>query len=135
MALREGAGLLFEDVTQRIIGAFFEVYRELPYGYLESVYRRALLIALRDAGLACRSEVALKVHFRNRCVGDFRADLIVDDKVIVEAKTAIRIHETHQSQLLNYLKISRLPVGLILNFGPTPTFKRYVLSPQPDQSA
>jgi|SRR6186997_778673 len=118
--------LIHGELTRRIIGVFYEVFRELGTGHLEKVYQRAMQIALADVGIQSRLEVPTAVYFRRRNVGDYRADLIVEDGVILECKTADRIAEGHRAQLINYLKSTRYTVGLILNFGRQPTFERVV---------
>lgn len=111
-----------------ILGAFFEVYNELGYGFLESVYQRALPIALRARGVQCQREVPVTVHYRGEPVGEYRVDLIVERTVIVEAKAADKLVQAHESQLLDYLRATGLEVGLVLNFGPQATFRRVVRS-------
>ena len=118
--------LLAAHVTGEIIGAFFEVRRELKPGYLESVYKNALEIALRHRKLDVEREVPLSVHFRGTVVGTFRADLLVERAVIVEVKSADRLHAAHAAQLVNYLKTTDLQVGLLLNFGPYSEYRRVV---------
>ena len=112
------------ELTRKIIGVFFQVYGELGYGFLESVYRSAMAIALTEAGLAVEPEVRLHARFRGRFIGTFRADMLVEGAVLVELKSARAIDPSHIAQLLNYLRCSILEVGLILNFGPTPRFQR-----------
>ncbi|MGA8056449.1 MAG: GxxExxY protein [Burkholderiales bacterium] len=123
-----GSELLHAPLTEAIVGGFYDVYNELGHGFLESVYRRSLLIALRDRGLRVEAEVEVAVRFREREVGSFRADLVVEDAVVVELKVARAIDPVHEAQLLHYLKASRLEVGLLLNFGEQPRFKRLVLA-------
>ena len=118
--------LLHRDLTQRIIGVFFDVYNELGPGFLESVYQQAMALALEDAGLAVEREVALEVRFRGRTVGSFRADLVVQRLVVLELKAGRRFEEAHERQLLNYLRATGVEVGLLVNFGPRPTFRRLV---------
>ena len=120
-------GLIHSEITHGIIGAFYEIYRRLGYGYCEAVYQRALPIELSVRGLQAAREVPLVVHYRGQNVGEYRADLIVEEKVIVETKVGERIIQAHEMQLLNYLSATRLRVGLVLNFGPRPTFRRLVL--------
>jgi len=120
--------LIHRALTERIIGVFHDVYNELGFGYVESVYRRAAHIALADTGLAVAAEVPVEVIFRGRVVGLFKADLVVEDAVVVELKTARAIDPAHEAQLLNYLRGTRLEVGLLLNFGKQPSFRRLVLS-------
>jgi GxxExxY protein len=101
------------ELTRRIIGVFFGVYRELGYGFLESVYQSAMAIALREAGLAVEREVELHARFRGRSIGTFRADLLVQGAVIVELKAARTIDSTHIAQLLNYLRCTVIEIGLM----------------------
>jgi GxxExxY protein len=116
------------DLTRVILGGFYDVYNQLGHGFLESVYESALEIDLRGAGVAVKRQEETKVFFRGNCVGRFIADLIVDDQVIVELKAMRAISSTHEAQLLNLLKSTRLEVGLLLNFGLKPEFKRLVYS-------
>ena len=107
-------------VTEKIIGAFYEVYNELGSGFLESVYERALCMVLSGFGMAYEVQKQLQVSFRGAVVGEFRADLIVDGVVLVELKAARAIDDSHIAQTLNYLRATGLEVGLVLNFGPKP---------------
>jgi GxxExxY protein len=124
---RETDGLMHGEITHEIIGAFYEIYRRLGYGYFESVYQRALPIELTWRGLRSVREAPLTVRYRDEIVGEYRADLIVEGKVVIETKVADQINQAHEMQLLNYLSTAGLRVGLILNFGPRPTFRRLVL--------
>jgi GxxExxY protein len=119
--------LVHGELTRQIIGAFYEVYRELGPGFLESVYQRAMPIALAARGVSSEREVSLTVRFRGVVVGEYRADLIAGERVIVETKVGDQIAQAHESQLLNYLRASGLHVGLLLNFGPRPAFRRLLL--------
>lgn len=118
---------LHSDVTEKILGVFFEVYNELGGGFLESVYHEALRIALEQAGLRVVSQVSVPVHFRGEVVGNFRADLIVSDCVLLELKAVSAFDREHEGQILHYLRATSLEVGLLLNFGPRPQFKRFIL--------
>jgi GxxExxY protein len=115
------------ELTELIIGVFYEVYNELGFGFLESVYRNAMKIALEEKGLAVEAEEAIVVFFRGHNVGDFRADLIVNHCVLLELKTAERIVAAHEAQAINYLRGSSLEVALVLNFGPKPGVRRLVV--------
>lgn len=116
------------DVTQRIIGAFFEVHRELGYGFSEIVYRRAVSIVLRSAGLEAHEEMHISVPFRGVTIGSYYADIVVGGVVLVEVKAAAAAIENHaQAQIMNYLKAAGGGVGLLLNFGREATFKRFVM--------
>jgi GxxExxY protein len=112
------------ELSESIIGVFFEVHNELGYGFLESVYRNSLQLALLAKGLRVESEVAVPVFFRGKNVGDFRADAVVNRSVLLELKTAEAISIAHEAQLLNYLRATKLEVGLILNFGPKAQVRR-----------
>lgn len=111
-------------VTERAIKVFYDVYNELGHGFLESVYREALLFALREAGLRVEKEVCIPVWFRGRKVGDFRADLVVEEKIILELKAARALTSADEAQVMNYLRATEIEVGLLLNFGPSPVFRR-----------
>ena len=125
---RRGALFRHTGTTRQVIGVFFGVYGELGYGFLESVYRTAMTIALRDAGLAVEHEVELHARFRGRSVGTFRADLLVEGAVLVELKAARTIDSAHVAQLLNYLRCTVVEVGLLLNFGPAPKVRRLIFT-------
>ena len=117
--------LLYEDITSKILAACFEVINELGSGFLESVYEKALIIALKQSGVRATSQAPLGVFFRGENVGDFIADLIVEDKVIVEIKAVKALAPEHQAQLINYLKVTHIKVGLLVNFGrPKLEYKR-----------
>ncbi|MDQ4079242.1 MAG: GxxExxY protein [Gemmatimonadota bacterium] len=120
--------LLHRQTTERIIGVFYDVYNELGRGYLESVYVGALAVALQQKGIPYRRETPLDVIFRGVSVGFFRADLVVEERVVVEVKAARTIDPAHEAQLLNYLRASRIQVGLLLNFGHRPGFRRLAFS-------
>ncbi len=107
----------FEDLTAKILACCFEVSNELGCGFLESVYQKALLIALADKGLAVEAQKPLDVHFRCQSVGCFFADIVVEEKVLLELKALNTLCPEHIAQVLNYLKASNLPVGLLVNFG------------------
>ena len=112
------------ELTQKIIAVFYEVYNELGHGFAESVYEKSMHIALRDAGLLVQHKHPITVLFRNQNVGDFEADLLVEKLVLLELKSARAIDPAHDAQLLNYLRATPIEVGLLLNFGPKPEFKR-----------
>jgi GxxExxY protein len=116
------------ETARDVVGSFFQVFNELGPGFLESVYHEAIAIALTDAGLPFRRQVPLEVRYRGRLIGSFRADLVVADELLVELKAARAINESHVAQTLNYLRATGLRVGLVLNFGPSPQFKRIVAS-------
>lgn len=115
------------EITEKIIGAAFAVYSELGYGFMESVYQKAMQVELHQAGLKCEIECPIKVKYRKVIVGDFRADLFVNEVVIVELKTAKNYNADDEPQLLNELKATGIKVGLLINFGRTKVeFKRMV---------
>jgi GxxExxY protein len=103
---------------------FYGVYNELGYGFLESVYQSALVIALRNAGLQVQQEVDIPVWFWGQKVGDFRADLLVEGLVLLELKAARTLDPAHEAQLLNYLRATDVEIGMLLNFGARPQFRR-----------
>ena len=113
-----------ENLTRQIIRAFYKVYNTLGYGFLEKVYERALAFELRRAGVSVICQQAVKVYYDGELVGDYVADLIVEEKVIVELKAAECLHPAHEAQLLNYLRATEIEVGLLLNFGNSPQFSR-----------
>jgi GxxExxY protein len=118
--------LLHCDLTDNILRVFYDAYNELGCGFPEYVYSSALAIALTSAGLTVATEVNLPVNFRGRQIARFRVDLLVNDVVLIEVKAAQRIEPWHIAQVRNYLKASGVSVGMLLNFGPQPTFKRSV---------
>jgi len=125
-ATRSGA-LLHRELTRAVIGHFFDVYNCLQRGFLEAVYSGALEVAFRDAGLRYAREAALPVWFRGCRVADYRADFLVESVLIIEVKAVQRLDEVHAAQLLNNLRATDLEIGLLLNFGPRPQFRRMVL--------
>lgn len=127
--------LLHSRLTRRVIGCFYDVFNELGSGFLEAVYASALHITLSDNGLIVELEVSLDVLFRGRVVGQYRADLLVDRRLIVEVKAVPRLLRAHDAQLINYLRATGVRVGLLMNFGPSPEFRRFVLSRREERSA
>ena len=120
--------LLDSDLSQQVIGAFYSVYNELGYGFLENIYENAMAIALRDLDLVVERQVPWAVIFRDQVIGEYRTDLIVDHRLILEIKACPCISTAHEAQLLNYLKVTGLQSGLLLNFGPKAEFRRKVFS-------
>ncbi len=116
----------YKEITEKIIKCFYEVYNELGYGFLESVYKQALTIVLKGYGLYVERQKEILVHFRGGVIGEFRADLIVNEKVIVEIKAIANIIPAHEAQLINYLRATNKEVGLLLNFREKPQFKRFI---------
>ena len=115
------------ELTDVIIGVFYDVYNELGFGFLESVYRKAMRVALIEKGLAVQEEVPVTVLFRGKNVGDFKADLLVNSSILIELKTAERLGPEHEAQVLNYLRATSLELGLLLNFGPKPQVRCLLL--------
>ena len=118
--------LLHHDLTQRIIGVYYDVYAELGHGFLERVCQQAMVIALRDAGLRVAERVPFPVMFRGELLGEFFADIVVNDLVLVEVKSCPALEPRHKAQVINYLRASPLEVGLLLNFGPKREIDRLV---------
>ena len=106
-----------KDLTGKIIECAYKVHNTLGFGFLESVYHNALMIELQKAGLNAKREVAVKVFYDERIVGDYLADIIVEDTVILELKSVKELHPAHEAQLVNYLKATGIEVGLLINFG------------------
>ena len=118
-----------DDITYQIRGAIFEVNRVLGCGFLEKVYEKALLIELRERGLSAKGQVPLKVLYKEKPVGEYFADILVEGQVIVELKTVEQLKKIHDAQLLNYLKATGIKVGLLVNFnGEKADIKRMVLN-------
>jgi GxxExxY protein len=106
-----------DELTKKIIGCAYRVYNRMGYGFLESVYQKCLLIELRKAGLRAESQYPIQVRYEGETVGDFVADIVVEDTVIVELKSVKQLAAAHEVQLVNYLVATGKPVGLVLNFG------------------
>jgi GxxExxY protein len=116
------------DLTYKINGAIYEVHQTLGEGFLEKVYENALLYELKDQGLNAEVQVPVPVYYKTKMVGDYIADLVVEDKVILELMTVDELSSVHQAQLLNYLKATGKPIGLLVNFkGKKATIRRLVL--------
>ena len=126
--------LLEEELTRKIIGAFFEVYNALGFGFLESIYRRALEIALRRRGLLVDREFPIEIFFGGESVGFHRIDLLVERRVIVEVKATHKLAYADRLQLMNYVTAMNLDVGLLLHFGPRPEIKRVLGGAQPERA-
>ena len=112
--------------NEQIIKAFYTVYNTLGYGFREKVYANALALEIRKFGKECVQKAAIHVYYDGKIVGEYAADLLVEEKVIVEIKAKRELIEDHEAQLLNYLKATIYEVGLLLNFGPEPQIKRKV---------
>ena len=114
------------ELTDQLIGAYYTVYNELGYGFLESVYERATGIVLAASGLAIQRQPSIDVIYRGETVGTFRADLIIEGIVVLELEAVAQLLVEHEAQLLNYLRASGASVGLLMNFGPKSTFRRVI---------
>jgi GxxExxY protein len=120
--------MLHEAITDKIIKAFYKVNNQLGFGFLEKVYENAMAIELRNMGCQVCKQKNIKVYYEQEEVGDYYADLLVDDVVIVELKSAESLCEDHEAQLLNYLKATPIEVGLLINFGKKAEFKRKIFT-------
>jgi len=118
--------LLREELTGKIIQAYYKVYNKLGYGFLEGVYENAMMIELKKMGLKATKQQAISVYYEEQVVGDFFADIVVQNAVILELKAVSELTTIHEAQLLNYLKATDMEVGLLMNFGPKPAFKRRI---------
>ncbi len=125
---KERRNYLHSDLSERILKAFYKVYNTLGFGFLEKVYENAMMIELRKSGLKCRQQQGVVVYYDNEEVGYYSADIIVENKIIVELKAAEAISPEHEAQLVNYLRATDIEVGLLLNFGKEPKHARRVLT-------
>lgn len=112
------------ELTETIIGIFYDVYNELGYGFLEKVYEEAMAMALRAKGLVVKQQAAVAVWFRGEKIGSYDADLVVANSVLVELKACKGLDSSHEAQLLHYLRATEIEIGLLLNFGPRPNIRR-----------
>ncbi len=108
---------MYEELTERIIGCAFKVYNTMGFGYLESVYERCLLIELRKVGLTAESKIPITVFYEQQIVGEFIADILVEDAIILELKSVRQLAKFHEMQLVNYLVATKKDLGLLINFG------------------
>lgn len=120
--------MLHKSVTSIVINAYYEVYNTLGYGFLEKVYENALAHELRERGLLVRQQEPIKVYYGGLLVGEYFADLLVADCIIVELKAVEQISPEHTAQLLNYLKATKIEIGFVFNFGPKAEFARKILT-------
>jgi GxxExxY protein len=109
----------YKELTEKIIGCAYRVYNKMGFGYLESVYEKCMLIELRKAGFDIESQKPIRVEYDGEVVGDFIADILVNDTVLLELKSVRKLVEAHEVQLVNYLVATGKPVGLLINFGET----------------
>jgi GxxExxY protein len=126
--MEENDVLIPQELIDIILTQFYRIYNDLGYGFLERVYHNALYFALVDAGLKCEAEKPIKIYHDGRVVGDYRADLLVEDSVILELKACEELNPAHEAQLINYLKSTKIEVGYLLNFGKKAKFSRKVYS-------
>ena len=124
--MRNDGVLKHRELTEKIIGVFYEVYNELGHGFLESVYEKAFDIALTSKGIAVLRKIEVPVWFRGQKVGDFEADMLVEKYVLLELKAGRGLDAAHEAQLLNYLRATEIEVGMLFSFGLKPEFKRLV---------
>ena len=126
--IKNTANYLHSDITEQILKAYFKVYNKLGYGFLEKVYENAMMIELKRLDLLCEKQKSLNVSYDGLIIGEYYADIIVNECVIIELKAAENLCPEHECQLVNYLKASEIEVGILLNFGKRPEFKRRVLT-------
>lgn len=118
------SSLKHSELTEKIIGVFYDVYNELGHGFLESTYAEAMAVALQSSALTAVREVPIPVWFRGQKVGQYFADIVVENTVLLELKAARALESAHEAQLLHYLRATEIEVGLLLNFGLRPQFRR-----------
>lgn len=119
---------LHQELSSNIISCFYKVYNTLGFGFLEKVYENALLIELTKSGLFVERQKPIKVHYEEKIVGEYFADIMVENKIILELKAAESLIEEHELQLINYLKATDIELGLLLNFGKKPEIRRKIFS-------
>ena len=120
------ANLLHKTITDTIIKVYYEVYNELGHGFLEKIYQNAMYFELKSLGYKVEAQKQIKVYFKKQLVGEYYSDLLVEDKVIVELKATELLMNVHVAQIMNYLKATPIEVGILLNFGEEPEFKRLI---------
>ncbi len=116
----------YSDLSENIIAAAYNVHNELGQGFLEKVYKNALAIELEVKGIKCKMQVPLTVKYKDRVVGEYYADIIVNEKIVLEIKAVRTLNPSHELQLVNYLKATEKNVGLLVNFGKSVEIKRRV---------
>lgn len=126
--MEENDEIIPQELIDIILKQFYRIYNDLGYGFLERVYQNALYFALVEQGLKCETEKPIKVYHDGHVVGDYRADLLVEDCVILELKACEELNPAHEAQLINYLKATEIEVGYLLNFGKKAKFSRKVYS-------
>lgn len=117
---------LHKKLSDSILKVYYEVYNQLGYGFLEKVYQNAMFLELKSQGYKVEPQKQIKVYFKNQVVGEYYADLLIDDAIILELKACECLMDAHKAQLINYLKATEIEIGLLLNFGETPEFKRFI---------
>lgn len=119
---------LHKEISEAILKVFYEVYNELGYGFIEKVYQNAMYLELKSQGFKVEAQKQIKVYYKNELVGDFFADLLIDDVIILELKACDSLVKAHYTQTLNYLKATNIEIGLLLNFGEKPEIKRLIFT-------
>ena len=122
------AEILHKELSETILKVFYEVYNELGYGFLENVYQNAIYFELKSQGFKVEAQKQIKVYYKNELVGNFIADLLIDDLIIIELKACDTLVKAHYAQTLNYLKATNIEIGLLLNFGEKPEIKRLIFT-------
>lgn len=120
------ADFLHKRLSDAILKIYYEVYNTLGYGFLEKVYQNAMCLELKNQGYNVEAQKQIKVYYKGIVVGEYYADLIIDETIILELKACECLMDAHKAQLINYLKATDIEVGLLLNFGETPEFKRFI---------
>jgi GxxExxY protein len=118
--------LLHKEITEKLIKCYYKVYNTLGYGFLEKVYENAFALELQQNGLDVKCQFPIKVYYENKIVGEYYADIIVNNLIIIELKASTCLLEEHECQLINYLKATEVELGLLLNFGKEAEYKRKV---------
>jgi hypothetical protein len=118
--------LLHKEITEKIIKCYYKVYNTLGYGFLEKIYENAFALELQQNGLDVKCQFPIKVYYENKIVGEYYADIIVNNLIIIELKAATCLLEEHECQLINYLRATEIELGLLLNFGKEAEYKRKV---------
>ena len=120
--------ILHKELSESILKVFYDVYNELGYGFLEKVYQNAMYLELKSQGFKVEAQKQIKVYYKNELVGDFFADLLINDVIILELKACDILVKAHYVQTLNYLKATNIEIGLLLNFGEKPEIKRLIFT-------
>lgn len=120
------SGLLHKNITDDILKVYFDIYNHLGYGFLEKVYQNAMYFELQKKRYKVEAQKSIKVYFKGQLIGEYYADLLIEDKIIIELKACELLMNAYVAQLMNYLKATSIEVGLLLNFGEEPEFKRII---------